>query len=210
MGWLARDDRSSRSSAERSGESPGPGPVERSAPGVAAVLEGVSTDGTHSVLDLGPAAGSSLEVYGRFARWVRFADLLSAGSRNGRVSALEKAVPAQPDRPYDLIFAWTVIDRLSRAGRSRLMERLEEVSSADARLHLVVRAAEGGADAPPLRFALLDVDRVQCRAAGGARTSRGRLLPAEVEELLDPFRVIRGFTLKGGLREYAAVRRRDG
>jgi hypothetical protein len=183
--------------------------MERSAPGVAAVLEGVSEDGTHSVLDLGPASGSSLRVYGRFARWVRFADLLSARSRDGLASALE-AVPAQPDRPYDLIFAWNVIDRLSRAERSRLMERIAEVSSADARLHMVVRAAEGGADAPPLRFALLDVDRVECRPGEGARTLPGRLLPAEVEDIVHPFRVMRGFTLKGGLREYAAVRRRDG
>jgi hypothetical protein len=32
------------------------------------------------------------------------------------------------------------------------------------------------------------------------------MLPAQVERTLAPFKVVRAFTLKGGLREYMAVR----
>lgn len=209
MDWRRRSGSSSAADREQHGAEDGVGgPTERSAPGAAALLDGVSQDGSHSVLDLGPAADSSLRVYSRFASRVRFADLLPARARDGLVSALD-AVPPQPGRPYDLIFAWNVPDRLSPAERTRLMERLAEVSAPNARLHLVVRAEEGARNGA-LRFALLDVDRMRCEPVRSDRPARGRLLPSQVEELLAPFRVSRGFTLRGGLREYVAVREEDG
>lgn len=206
MGWLSRDGRASELHDQESEEILEE-PIERSAPGAAAAFGSLEEGSPHSVLDLGPAADSSLRVYGRHARWIRFADLLSARSRDGLASALD-AVPPQPDRPYDLVFAWNVLDRLSRAERSRLMDRLVQVTAPGARLHLVVRASENEAEARPLRFALLDDDRMRCRPTGPPRPTRRRLLPAEVEDLLSPFHVLRGFTLRGGLREYVAGRER--
>jgi hypothetical protein len=35
------------------------------------------------------------------------------------------------------------------------------------------------------------------------------LLPAQVEKLLEPFDVVRAFTLRTGMREYMAVKRSD-
>lgn len=181
------------------------GPDERAAPGVAALFRERSEHESHAVLDLGPSSGSSLEVYRRFARHVRFADLLSERAEHGSAAALE-SLPGQPDRPYDMVFAWNAVDRLLPRERTRLVQRLAEISAPDAWLHMVTDAAERPARRPPLRFVLLDVDRVRCEPAGPPRTSRNRLLPADVEELLDPFRVVRAFTLKGGLREYVAAR----
>lgn len=178
---------------------------ERSAPGVAAMFRGCRRDGGHAVLDLGPAAGSSLQVYQRYARSVRFADLLTERSEHGLAEALD-TVPIQPDRPYDMVFAWNTLDRLLPRERTRLVQRLVEICASDARLHLVTDAHEGASRSPPLRFALLDVDRVRFEPAGPTQPNRNRLLPADVEELLGPFHVARGYTVKGGLREYVAVR----
>jgi hypothetical protein len=47
---------------------------------------------------------------------------------------------------------------------------------------------------------------MRCEATGPARSTPPRLLPAQVERVLAPFKVVRAFTLKGGLREYVAVR----
>lgn len=203
MGWMRRDGRSRRPS-DGDPDQPFAEPVERSSPGVSALLEGIEADGSHAVLDLGPASESSLEVYGRFAGRIRFADLLDARSRAGLSSALGE-IPAQPERPYDLIFAWDTLDRLYPPERPRLMERLARVGASDARLHAVFRSSDD-ATTPPLRFMLLDVDRVRCEPSGPARSPGPRLLPTEVEELLTPFSVVRGFTLRGQLREYVAVR----
>lgn len=203
MGWLRRGGRSSRPSDERSDE-PFDEPVERSTPGVAALLDGIDEDGSHAVLDLGPSVDANFRLYGRFASNIRFADLLSVRSRQGLSAALE-TIPPQPDPPYDLIFAWDTLDRLFPPERPRLMERLAGVSAGDARLHAVFRASDE-ATTPPLRFVLLGLDRMRCEPTGPPRSPGPRLLPTEVEELLGPFSVIRGFTLRGQLREYVAAR----
>jgi hypothetical protein len=182
--------------------------LESAAPGVAVLLDGLSEDGSHSVLDLGPASPASLAVYARFARHVRFADLtgLALSRRGGEpVQRLLEAVPPQPDRPYDLIFAWDVFDRLFPEDHRPLVRRLADVSAPDARLHMVVSGADQGT-ATHLRCTLLDTDRVLYEPTGVGRPALSRLLPAQVAHLLVPFRVLRGFTLKGNIREYAALR----
>jgi hypothetical protein len=217
MDWLRRIG-GSASSAPPESEETTPGAVEGAAPGIAALFDGVEEDGTHSVLDLGPATDSKLRVYGRFARRMRFVDLLAAATpqtlrgipplesgtpENGWAGAMG-ALEAQEDRPYDLIFAWDILDRIPPEERPRLVERLAAVGAANARLHVVVEASERPT-AHPLRFTLLGVDRIRYEAVGPARPSRPRIHSAEVERLLAPFQVVRAFTLKVGLREYVAI-----
>jgi hypothetical protein len=179
--------------------------VERQTPGVAAFLKGVTEDRSHAVLDLGPASDASLSVYSRFARRVRFADVLAAATSPQGWAGAIGALRPQPERPYDLVFVWDLMDRLDAEGRKRLIERLLEISAPDARLHLMVEAAEKAVTVP-LRYTLLDVDRMRCEATGPARPTPPRLLPAQVERVLAPFKVVHAFTLKGGMREYVAVR----
>jgi hypothetical protein len=204
--WLRRTERPQTPVAPVPGEAVTEA-VEGAAPGVAALLDGVSEDRTHAVLDLGPAAESSLRVYSRYARWVRFVDLLGGGwpQTQEAGTVLLSAVPPQPERPYDLVFAWDILDRLSAEERARLVERLAELTAPGARLHVVVRASDQ-APGRPLRFSVLDVDRIRFEPTSAASLPRTGLLPAEVITLLAPFHVVRAFTLKTGLREYVAVR----
>jgi hypothetical protein len=207
VGWLDR----------LTGHSPPtqPGPdgaagtaIESTAPGVAALLEGLSEDGSHSVLDLGPASSASFAVYARFARRVRFTDLTGlalARSGNEPIQPLLEAVPPQPERPYDLIFAWDAFDRLLPEDRHPVVRRLAEVSAPGARLHLVVSGADQG-KATHLRCTLLDTDRVLYEPIRAASPALSPLLPAQVARLLVPFRVLHGFTIKGNVREYVAFR----
>ena len=203
MDWLRRIRRATPPTTEEL-ERVVPEPVERATPGVAALFDGVRDDRSHSVLDLGTATESSLRIYSRYARRVRFADLLGAATWGGWSAALS-GVPAQPDRPYDLVLAWDILDRLGPEERPRLMERLGVITAVNARLHALIDAS-GKESAHPLRFSLLDIDRMRYETAGSARPTRATLLPAEVERLLLPFQVVRAFTSKVGLREYVALR----
>lgn len=207
MDWLRRAGREPPS-PEREPDEEASEAVESAAPGVAALLEGVSEDRSHAVLDLAAATASSLNVYSRFARRIRFADLpgVAASPRGGSVTGLLEAIPAQPDHPYDLVFGWDVLDRLFTEYHAPLVARLAEVTTARARLHVVVHGSEDDA-VRPLRFRLLDRDRMSYEPTGPAQLARPRLLPAHVGQLLEPFHVMRGFTLKGNLREYVAVRK---
>lgn len=181
------------------------GPTERRVPGVAALLSDIRWDEGHAVLDLGSATGSSLDVYQQFAERIRFADLLTERDREALGPALDRLV-SRPDPPYDLVFAWDALDRLRPRERERFVEAMEEITTPDARLHLVVDATERRGRSPRQRFGLVGVDRVQCEPAGSTTPERDPLLPARVEDLLAPFEVVRGFTLRGGLREYVAAR----
>jgi hypothetical protein len=182
-----------------------PWSVERATPGIAALLEGVGEARTHAVLDLGPAAHTSLRVYGVFAGRVRFADILEEVDVGPGSTAALELLTAQPEQPYDLVFAWNLLDRLFPEDRPRMMKRLTEITSPDARLHILVDSSDRP-ETDPLRFALLEKDRLRYEPTGPAKPAKRRPLPAEVEQLLQPFRVLRAFTLKGGFREYVATR----
>lgn len=203
MSWLRREDPSRRSTDERS-EAPFEEPAERSAPGLAELLDGIREGGSRSVLDLGPAVAANFELYGRFADRIRFVDLLGVRSRRGLRAALE-GIPLRPERPHDLVLAWDALDRLDPPERPLLVERILEVTGRGSRLHAVFRASDEAAP-PPLRFVLLESGRVRCEPVDAPGSPGPRLLPTEVEELLRPFEVIRGFTLRGQLREYVAAR----
>lgn len=210
MSWLRRSDplRQTPPEPQPEAEAPASEALETAAPGVAALLEPVSQDGSHSVLDLGPGAPASLSLYGRFAERVRFADLpgyVTSLRGRGSISGMVEGVPSQPRHPYDLVFAWDVFDRLYTEYHAPLVARLAEVTTPDARLHVVVRASERKT-ARPLRFALPHTDRMRYEPTGPEQPARPQLLPAYITELVLPFQVRHGFTLKGGLREYVAVR----
>ncbi len=180
-------------------------PVERAAPGIAALFAGLGPGEGHSVLDLGPAAESHLRLYCGFARQIRFADLLPQPPRGAALGAVLRALPPHDRLPYDLVLGWNILDRLDPEERTLVIGRLAEITAPDARLYIVVDTS-GAPTTQPLRFNLLDVDRVRQRAVGRPEPAHQQLLPAHVERLLAPFEVLHAFTLRTGLREYVAVR----
>jgi hypothetical protein len=116
--WLRRKDRPSSPEVAAPDE-PVPGQVERTSPGLAVLLERVGEDRSHAVLDLGPAASSSFEVYGRYARWVRFADLLATAGPAADWETAIASLTAPPERLYDLVFAWNILDSVPAEARVR-------------------------------------------------------------------------------------------
>lgn len=204
MDWLRRVGRTPAPAVKAPDEPVSEG-VERATPGIAAFFDRIDEEGEHAVLDLGPADNSSLRVYSRYARWVRFADLLAEPVPPEGWEAALRSLPPHPERPYDLVLAWDVLDHTPPEVRPRLIERVAEISAADARLFVVVDTS-AGSTTQPIRFSLLDIDRMRYAMAGPAQPGWPPLLPAEVERLLVPFHVARAFTSQIGLREYVAIR----
>jgi hypothetical protein len=182
-----------------------PAPRERGAPGIAATFAGLREDRCHAVLDLGPAARNNLQLYSGFARWIRIADLLTDPPHGDACAEAIKALPPLPERPYDLVLAWNLLDRLAPEERPLLIRRLAEVTAPGARLSVVVDAS-GDPVAYPLRFTLLDFDRVSQQAIGPPEPAQPQLMPGDVGRVLEPFEVVRAFTVRLGLREYVAVK----
>jgi hypothetical protein len=180
-----------------------PPPVPRASPGLAAVFAGLREDGSHGVLDLGPAVDANLRLYGRYARWVRFGSLLHDPPGGEAWKRALQTLPPLPDRLYDVVMVWDLLDRLSPRDRPVLIERLSQLTGPGARLYVIVDAS-GQSVTHPLRFTLHDVDQVSQEIVGPPRPAYPPILPAEVERTLAPFQVAHAFTLRGGLREYVA------
>jgi len=182
------------------------GVFERSSPGLASFFAGLTEDGRHSILDLGPAQNSHLELLGRYGRRIRFAGLVPTPPRaEGLMRALRSIAPAG-EGAYDAVLAWDVFDRLSETERRAVATRLVELTADGARLYTVVDSS-GVQVSRPVRLTLAGPDRVR-RAPAGAVTEAGSpFLPAHVERMLAPFEVVQAISLKGGFREYVAIRR---
>jgi hypothetical protein len=179
---------------------------ERRSPGLAALFDALRADGRHAILDLGPASAAHLRVLGPFASQIRFAGLLSAAGRGAGWEESVRGLPPNPGRPYDVVLAWDVLDRMEVRERSPLLERLAGVTAEGARLH-VITGSETVTRAPDLGFTLLDRERVSERPSCVTEMPRRPLLPAEMERVLAPFEVVSGFILKTGAREYVAKKR---
>lgn len=180
------------------------GPRERRAPGLSALFDALSPDGTHSILDLGPASGAHLVLLGRYASQIRFANLLGSAAPGGEWEEAVRGLAANPERPYDVVLAWDVLDRLDPEGRAGLMARLVEVTAPRARIYTI--AGGEAAERPALAFTLLDFDRVLERPTGVTTGTTQPLLPAQMERALAPFEVMSAFMLRTGAREYVAMK----
>ncbi len=204
LAWLSTRGRSSVPAASRKGDGEPITAVAGSAPSMPSLLRGLRRDQNCSVLDLGAANDTNLSEYSRFARHVRFADLLPL--EGGRLVEWEEALsllPLEPQHPYDLVFAWNILDRLLPEQRPELVERLVELTAPGARLHVVVEMSDV-TTVNAHRFSFGDLERMRFHRSNPVPRERAPLLPGEVERLLEPFEVISAFTLKAGFREYVA------
>jgi len=205
MTWLERIRRPA-SDPRSNQDTEDPGPRERSSPGLAKLFDLLRDDGSHSLLDLGSAGGRQLRLYGRYARQVRFAGMLpyETGADGARD---DERLPDNPHAPYDVVLAWDLLDRLAPDERGVFMQRLAAVTAVGARMYNLVDASVPSAK-PAVRYAITEIGRVSEEPVGPPVATGPRLLPAEVERVLHPFRVLHAFSLRSGFREYVSEKGR--
>ena len=191
---------------------PAPSTVRHPSPArsaLALLFEDLRADGRHAILDLGMASRSRLRLLGRYGRQIRFAGLLPPSSPSLDLGPEAASIPANREQPYDVVLAWDLLDHLDDVRRESAVQRLDEITSPDARLYVVV-ASGGGASVRPVRMDLVDLDVVSHELVGPQRSASPELLPARVEKLLTPFQVVRAVSLRIGMREYVARKRGTG
>lgn len=189
-------------------------PFEYSSPGLRALLAGLSEGGGHRILDLGPVVPANLEVYSRFARVVRFVDLLrdelAAGGvpPGGAILSAPAVARLLPERAgsFDVVLAWDLPSYLDGTTCRTLMAQLAACGAPHARLVAMLVAAEVMSE-KPLRFELREGGRVSAAPVTAAMRGGPNLAPAEEQRRLEPFVVDHSVLLRHGLREYLAVLR---
>lgn len=176
---------------------------ERAAPGLAVLFASLRPDGGHCILDLGSADGPRLGLLSEYARKIRFAALLPDPPRGEDL--LDVLDQIAGDEPFDVVLAWDVFDRIDPDERVAVVERIVKATAPGARLHTVLDAS-GAETRQPVRIDVLAVDRVSEEPVGPPESAGPPLLPRQVEQLLDPFEVTTGVSLRTGQREYVARR----
>lgn len=179
--------------------------AERASPGIAALFAGLEANGQHTLLDLGAADENNLALFGRYARRIRFADLIAHPPRGDPFREALRALAPPPPGAFDLVMAWNLLDFLGPEERKDLVDRLVQLTTPQARIYVLVDGSEQRL-AHPLHLSVLELDRVRQKALGPTLPMGPLLLPAEVERLIAPFEVVHAFTLRGGLREYVGFR----
>lgn len=210
MSWLDRLRRqppphpSTGDEAEEAPETP----VERRSPGLEALFRTLRDDGSHVILDFGPATSEHLRFLGRYGRQIRFAGLLPRPPRGDAWWDAVRDLPPNPDRPYDVVFAWNIFDRIDPGARPALIAKLDELTATGAWLFTFVEGS-GEPTIRPTRATLLARDRISEIPVGDPEPAYPPLLPAPIERLLGPFKVTAAYTLRSGQREYLAAKKEE-
>lgn len=139
-----------------------------------------------AVLDMGPLRQSTLSVCRGLRCRLGIADALGPLAEEGARTpadatlqwyALREHVPADPQRPWDRVFLWGLLDYLPDGLLAAFLERLTPALSARARLHALVMTPGRDVPATPPVYELVDaegvvrIDVADCGTRPAMRTS---------------------------------------
>jgi hypothetical protein len=182
---------------------------------LAALFAGLVPESRMRVLDLGPAVGANVEfLAGRFLCQLQVGDLYrSLASEAARFADPESdladlfatALPAPPGKGFDLVFAWDLLDYLTKPQIRALAAVLAERCRDGARLFAMLSTAKEIPQTPGTYLfhgaeSLLYRDRSRHTRPGP------RYRPAEIDALTPGFTVDRTFLLRHGVQEYLLLR----
>lgn len=209
MSWFTRGSGKKASPSSSTATVEAELPVHRSL-ALAALFVEMHRERKPQVLDLGSAVGSNVEFLSRFECKLYIEDLYSAlSSRSGDGDADERffaeLLPLPEGARVDVVLAWDLFNYLNRKELARLAEYLARVCRPGAML-LSLISTQKEIPAQPIRFRIVDEEKLLYEVRTSSTRPSPRYAPAEVRDLLRGFRVDRSFLLRHGIQEYLFVR----
>lgn len=166
------------------------------------LLEDLVPGGSYRFLDLGPAVGSNIEFFSRFALSVQVADL-AATLASPEPRAWEKALDALdpgPDHPgYHAVLAWDLLNYLPLDRVKELGRRMAGVVREGGRLFSLIYYSKE-MPAEPTRFRIADRQTLVYERPQATRPAP-RYPQGVIRSAFPDFKVDRGYLLKTGLQE---------
>jgi hypothetical protein len=178
-----------------------------------ALVDSLSPEARHSVLDLGPPLAGNIKFLSALSCRVRIADLhrsLSAESLESRQpeamgALLERLLPLDADERFDAMLAWDVLDYLRPDQVTTLMARLGPALRPEALVFVMV-STRREMPARPARHRI--VDRETLLSEGPATPVRPcpQYTELDLARMLPGFSVRRSYLLRNGIQEYLLAR----
>jgi hypothetical protein len=186
--------------------------------GLAALFHEIRRDRKLQVLDLGSAVGSNVEFLSRYDCTLYIEDLYAALAARGPAAGEgEEAgpqffadfLPLPETVRLDVVLAWDTFNYLSRRELSHLVDRLRGYCQPGTLIFALVASHLKQIPAQPIRFRILDEERLAYDLRTTALRPSPRYTAAELTEILSGFRVDRQYVLRHGIQEFLFVRDHD-
>jgi len=207
----------SRDSGKEHGQPAEAHPEVHRSLGLAALFQEIRRDRKIQVLDLGSAVGSNVEFLSRYDCKLYIEDLYAAlAARGPALGEGEQAGPQffadflpLPDTVrLDVVLAWDTFNYLSRRELAYLVDRLRRYCQPGTLIFSLISILKQ-IPAQPIRFRIVDEERLAYDLRTAALRPSPRYAPAELTEILSGFRVDRSYLLRHGIQEYLFVRDKD-
>ncbi|HXO18807.1 MAG TPA: class I SAM-dependent methyltransferase [Thermoanaerobaculia bacterium] len=178
------------------------------------LFEEIRHDHKLQVLDLGCAVGSNVEFLSRFDCKLYIEDLYAAlVARAPAGPEAEEAgpqffaefLPLPESTRFDVVLAWDTFNYLTRKELGHLIRHLRKFCQPGTVVFALMSTLKQ-IPAQPIRFRIVDEERLAYEPRTLAQRPSPRFAPAEIGDLLSGFRVDRSFLLRHGIQEYLFVR----
>jgi SAM-dependent methyltransferase len=195
---------------------PGAEPEVHSSLALATLFREVGPLGKLQILDLGPAVGSNVEFLSHFGCKLYIEDLYAALAAHRRqedrqvasAAPFAELLPFPESARFDAVFAWDLFNYLSRKELAGLAHYLKPFCRPGALVFALVSILKQ-MPAAPIRFKILDRDRLAYERQTADESPCPRYPPAELADLMKGFRLDRSFLLRHGIQENLFTRLPD-
>ncbi len=206
----------SRDSGKEHGQPAEANPDVHRSLALAALLRDVRRDRKLQVLDLGAAVGSNVEFLSRYDCKLYIEDLYAALGARAPAGDGEEAgpqffadfLPLPENVRLDVVLAWDTFNYLSRRELGYLVAHLRRYCQPGTLIFALISILKQ-IPAQPIRFRIVDEERLAYELRTAALRPAPRYAPAELTEILSGFRVDRSYLLRHGIQEYLFVRDQD-
>lgn len=220
MSWSFGRRRRPPAIADETDAPPGPREEVHSSPALEALVERLQRSAPPSILDLGPALGTNVEFFSRYAARLSIADFLGSLATDEGLAirfheqpatVVPEILPAAPNPSeasdlHDVVLAWDVFNYLTREQMDVLGEHLARLTRPGAHLLTLVATAPE-IPAEPVLYKIEDGGHLRYGVRSPRPRKSPRWAPAELGRSLASFTVDRSYLLRHGVQEYLMLRR---
>lgn len=172
------------------------------------LVQGLTEDRRHVVLDCGAARAGTISLLSRYRCRLDILDLAEAlpelnaqADPQARTATLARRLPEVQDEPAELVFCWNLLNYLQPGDISALIERLLPLLAPAARLHALIEYSSPLMPASPGHWVPDQNGRLFADQGDVEQIPAPRYSPKALERMMPQLKPERSMLLGNGLQE---------
>lgn len=180
-------------------------------PSLSFICDHLSGERKHAILDLGLPTGGSVDFFARVPCTLHVENLydslltepppLEDDKDDSWSLRVERSLWHDPQRRFDMVFAWDLINYMHVDLIHALMKRLTRSCRSGTLLYIMLSTAPL-IPQRPAKIAITDLDRIRYHANAPVDKPNPRYTPLKLERMMPGFRLLHSFLLGASLQEF--------